>query len=187
MESKSNLLVAGIVVLALVIGYTAFLHIQKLNIDEDKAIVEADITKMNKQILKYESQDLLGAINAKETLSSFEGNLIKWSGIISKVRKTIPKNEDGEALVEILSYSGSAGRKISMNVRTLPGSADSYFDVAEVIEVFDDSPFFYDSFVPSISASKNEEGQEALTFLLTTTYVEGDGLEEFVGEPEVAR
>ena len=200
MEKKSNLFVVGLVALALVLGYTGYLHVKKVTATEDKAVAEAEVERVNKQILKYQSQDLLGSIRAKETLDAFDGNIIKWSQIINRIRRTIPTDSRGEALVEILSYSGSSGSKISLNMRTNPEAEEAYFDVADVIETFDDSAFFVDSFVPSVAGTEDEEGRQVINFLMTTTYVEDETLEDAVSgilddalempedsEPEITR
>ena len=157
-------------------SYSGYLFWKKSASEQKLKQVEISLTEYQNEMVKYEAKDVLGAINAKKTLADLENDIIKWSKIIKKIRKTLPK-EDGLTLIDILSYSGSSGNEISMNVRTFPERDEPYFDVADLIEAFDDSQFFVDGFVPSISSGIDEEGSEILTFLFGVRYVEEDTLE----------
>lgn len=176
MDKKSNLLLIGVILLVLLGVYTGYLHFRKFNDEDRSAELKSQLSQYNGKLLQYESQDLLGAIAAKETLDGFTGEITKWSEVIAKILNTIPKAEDGGPLVKILSYSGSNGETLSLNVQTRQKAEKPYFDVADLIAAFDESNYFADTFVPSISSAKNDEGDEVLNFLLSTKYVKEDPL-----------
>lgn len=176
MNKKSNLLLVGVLLIVLVGIYTGYLHFSKFNVEDRSAELKSQLGQLNTKLLQYESQDLLGAIAAKETLDGISDEITKWSEVIQKILNTVPKADDGGPLVKILSYSGSNGENISLNVQTNQKAEKPYFDVAELIAAFDASNYFADTFVPSISSAKNDDGDEVLNFLLSMKYVKEDPL-----------
>lgn len=171
MKKISSLLIFGIIVLLLVGSYTGYLLFDNTSKTKDLTELNDSLGEYKKQDLKNKNQEVLQAITAKQTVDGLKGDLIEWSGVMKEIRKTIPK-DGGEALVDILSYSGSESREITMSVKTLPASNTPYLDVAALIESFDESESFKNVFVPSISAGTNTEGREILTFLMTAQYAQ---------------
>lgn len=176
MKRTSTLLILGILVVLVCASYTGYLYWKQSSIAEELKRVEGNLAEYQNRILQFESKEVLEAINAKKTLADLEGDMIEWSKVIKKIRKTIPK-EDGMAIVEVLSYSGSASNEISMNVKTYPDRDKPYFDIADLIRAFDESTSFEDGFVPSVSSGIDEEGNEVLTFLFGAEFVEEDPFE----------
>ncbi|MFH1284569.1 MAG: hypothetical protein ABIH78_03210 [Candidatus Peregrinibacteria bacterium] len=179
MKKMSLLLIIGILSIALVGGYTGYRLWQKSAVAADSKKVDKTLASYEDQYSQYEDKNIVGLISAKEALVSLESGIIRWSEVIKKVRQTIPK-KDGVPLLEVLSYTGSSGNAISMNVKTNSESKNSYFDAADLIQAFDESPSFKDSFVPSISSGVDAGGLPVLTFALTTTYVNAGLGEEAV-------
>ena len=97
--------------------------------------------------------------------------MIQWSKVIKDVRDVVPKDDDGVATVDILSYSGSSATDLSMNVKTLPDVEDPYGVVADFIKSFSESKVFADAFVPSISSGSDDKGRDILTFLFSSKIV----------------
>jgi len=170
MKRISFLLILGIFALLLVGGYTGYIFWQKGNVEKDLGRLEAQVNDLNEAKAQYEHKNLLEAIAAKEMVDSLDMDIIKWSEIITEIRKTLPKDSRDRSIVEITSYSGSGDNQISMNVKTMPESDEPYMDVAGLIETFDDSEKFKENFVPSISSGLDEDGNEVLSFLLSTIY-----------------
>jgi Tfp pilus assembly protein PilN len=188
MKRTSTLLIIGIIAVLLVGLYTGYLFWEKSDSETELKQVAVNLIEQQNKLLQFENKEVLQAINAKKTLEELDRDIIQWSKIIKEIRKTIPK-EDGVSIVEILSYSGSSNNEISMSVKTYPQSHKPYFQVAELIETFDESTSFADNFVPSISTGTDEEGSEILTFLFGTRYVEEnplDLLENETGEESEA-
>ncbi len=176
MKRTSTMLMIGILALILFGAYSGYLYFKRASSESELKQVEASLVEYQNEMLKYQNKDVLEAINAKKTLADLNKDIIKWSKVIKKIRKTIP-SVDNVPLIEVLSYSGSSSNEISMNVKTYPERDAPYFDVADLIEAFDNSEFFVDSFVPSISAGVDEKGNKILTFVFGTKYVEETPLE----------
>jgi len=181
MRKTSPLLIVGIVAVSLVLLYTGYLFWQKSSSASDVKKLDSEISSLMEKKTQYEHNQVLGAINAKEASESFKLESVKWSDVIKKIRSTIPTSKK-EPIVDILSYSGTSGDAISMNVRTNPNSTAPYFDAADLIKAFDASDYFADAFVPSISATTDEQGREVLNFLFSIKYVDFDPLQKTVGD-----
>lgn len=161
--------------MVILIGYSGYVYWQKSASESGFQVLTKSITDYQVKILEKEKAKK--AISAKQTVDELKASLIKWSKVINKIRSTIPKDE-GVPVVQILSYSGSSGRDISMNVKTVPDREAPYVDVADLIAVFVDSKSFTDVFVPSISSGTDEKGKEVLSFLVNMKYVQLTGDEE---------
>ena len=133
--------------------------------------MERELSDLKVISLQNENQKVLEAITAKETSIDLKKSIIPWSKVIKTIRATLPKSK-GVDLVNVLSYSGTSGSDISLNVKTVAGSRAPYLDVAELIESFDDSDNFTEDFVSSISKGTDENGRDVLTFLFRTKYQE---------------
>jgi hypothetical protein len=181
MKRTSLLLIVGILVFALTSAYTGYLYWQKASSQVELEKVSKSLSEYESKVAQYQNLQILQAINAEKAISALEENIIEWSKVIKKIRKTVPTTNGDLSLVDILSYSGSSNNEISMNVKTYADSDEPYFDVADLIEAFDESSSFADSFVPSISSGVDQEGKALLTFLLSTKYVE----EEVFGGSEI--
>lgn len=174
---KISMLVSVAVLLIVLIGaYTGYRFWQKSTIGKDLAEVQNELDSYKKQALQYENKQVLQALAAKQTVNDLKSDIVKWSEVIKNVRDTVPKL-DGEDLVSVLSYSGSGGNEISMNMKTRADSKTPYLDIADLIEAFDDSGVFEDSFVASVASGTDDSGNEILTFNFSAKHVEEEPLE----------
>lgn len=171
MKKMSKMLMASIAVASLVALYAAFLFWQNAASNGALKRATSELEDQKTTMLQLQNKRVLEAINAKKTLGQLSTDIVQWSDIIQRVRKTIPDTLEGP-IVEVLSYSGTTGNAIAMNVKTTDFSGDPYSDVAELIEAFDESPYFVNSFVPSISSGLDTEGREVLTFLFNSEYLD---------------
>lgn len=181
MRNSSLILILGVMTLIFVAGYSGYLSFKKSEIRTEKKQNEAQIRNLEADILKYENQNLMSAVAAKQTVADLKGNSLLWSDVVQKIRKTVPK-KDGLYFLDVTSYTGSTNNTLSLSVKTLPGGENPYFDVADFIQAFDESKNFIDNFVPSISAGKNDRGEEVLSFSFSTTYREANSQEEGLAE-----
>ena len=170
MRKNSLLFILGILVLVAVMAYGAFVFFQVRSAEDTLAKNKTAIEQLEAQVLKLENERVLEAVSAKKTADVVETEAVIWSEIIKKIRDTVPE-DDGELIAEITSYSGARDR-LTFAVKTAAGRDEPYFDVADFIEAFNESEYFSDSFVPSISSGLNDRGEEILTFSMTTNYVE---------------
>lgn len=137
--------------------------------------MQSRLTTLEEEVAGYEERDVQEAINAKKALDELIASRIVWSKVIQDVVKTVPK-DNGKPIVEILSYSGSKSKEIVMNMKTDQEAETPYFDVADLIEAFDDEKKFIENFVPAIAAGTDQDGREILTFSLQTKHFEEDPL-----------
>jgi hypothetical protein len=186
MKKTSNLFVFGIVAIVLVVGYAGYTFWQKSSAEVDLEKMNNSISDYKNRVLQYENERVLQAVSAKQTLDDLKTTTIKWSSIIRDIRETLPKDDKNGDLVDILSYSGSTNSDISMSMKTLEKSKNSFIDVAKVIASFNNSKNFSGAFVPSIGIGKDKNGSEVLNFGMTTKYLKAD-VAELLDETDTAK
>ena len=165
MKRTSLLFFLAIIVLVFVAGFSGYKYWEKSVLDQEYMKVEADLANVNSSLLVYQDEQIINAINAKKTVDSLD--IVKWSVVIEAIMDVLPSKE----LVNIVSYSASSVENLSMNIKTIPGDDDSYLNVANFIQYFDESDNFLNNFVSSISSGKDDNGEEILTFSFTNSYM----------------
>jgi hypothetical protein len=179
MRKISSLLLFGILAVLLTAGYTGYTFWQRSSVEVELEKVNYSISEYNGKILKYESDRVLQAVAAKQTVDSLKSKNIEWSKVIKDIRDTLPKTEDNADLINVLSYAGSSNNDISLNLKTVGTSENPFLDVAKVIAAFDGSKNFTDTFVPSIGVGEDKNGNDVLSFSLTTKYLKTDVVDMF--------
>lgn len=169
MGRTSFLLSLGIIVALLLGGFTGYTYWKSSNLTEELAVSEGALNSIKANFQELETNNFEQSLNAKEKLEELEASSIVWSEVIEAVQDTIPTRR-GEPIIDILSYSGSGNSAISMSVKTNPDSREPYLDVADLIEEFDQSQNFLETFVPSIGSGNDEEGREVLSFSMATQF-----------------
>jgi|GEM_PF-2005311 hypothetical protein len=174
MNRFSFLFVLGLAVAVILGAVTGFLSYKSSTLDDDLKKLDIKASTLQSDVVSYEGANIEEALSAKEAVNHFEDGYVKWSEVIDQIISTTPKDEDTRIpLVDYISYSGSQGNKLTMNVRTDPSSDAPYFDVAKMIRSFSDSEYFRSPFVPSISPIVNDEGKLTLSFNFSVEYVPG--------------
>lgn len=173
MRKTSPIFVLGIIAVLMFVGYGGFIFLNYQGALDTMKKNENTVKELQAQVLQFENERVLEAVAAKKTADQVQTDAIYWSEIIKKIRKTIPK-DDGDIIADITSYAGNNSNGLSFSIKTIAGRDAPYFDVADLIEAFNESSDFDGSFVPGISSGLNERGEEILTFSMTTTYVEED-------------
>lgn len=175
MKRMSPLLLLGISFLIIMLAYGGYLFVKRSSVQADIESSAATKIELQNELTVYQEKHLEEAISAKKMMDYLDVNNTKWSYIIKEIRDTLPKKDNGEYLVDVLSYSGTLDNKVSMNMQTVPNENEPYLTVASVIEAFDGSKVFGDNFVASIGGGMTPFGQQILTFALTSTYVGDSG------------
>lgn len=191
------LLIIAVIAVIGVGGLAGYLWSQKGALVERNRQLDQEIESVNAQILELENQNLASALMAQEWLKEIEEEEIKWSGVITRLNSTVPFDAVSKQEKAIFtSYSGGTDGRITLTTQTRPVSYNPFLDVAELIEVFNESTAFTEAYVPAISKTEDEDGRELATFVLNLKYLKPDlsgvgetgvgGLdEEAVGEEEV--
>ncbi|MBL4694294.1 hypothetical protein JKY72_02895 [Candidatus Gracilibacteria bacterium] len=173
MHKKSITLMLGIFLLTGVFLHAGYNFWQNAISDDKLATVQEELKEVEGKLLTLQNKKVEAAVAAKRTLDDFGDIRVRWSKVLDTILETVPDNK-----VDILSYSGTGGDELSMSVKTTSGSVEPYFDIADLIQAFDESDDFENNFVSSIAKGISEEGAEVLTFNFSTRYIGKDVLAE---------
>ncbi len=175
-ETQKNspvLFILSIVLLVGLIASAVYLSFAKSAIQEQQNQLDTEIASLNTQIVDLQSQNIEGQQYAQQWLADLQKTEIHWSEVIKSLQDILPVDPlTQKPRVEFLTYSGSAGGKLALNAQTIPGSADPFADVSTLINTFNNSAYFKDAYIPSISHGVNESGQDLLSFVFNLTYGE---------------
>jgi len=174
MKRTSFLLVVGVIIAVLSLGYLGYQVFQKSSLANEAQTLDKEIASLNNKILEYENNKIMEAVNAKKLIQDLNASTIIWSRIIQDIKAVIPVTKEGIPLVDVLSYSGASDNRVSLSMKTSPSSEQPYIDAADLIKAFNDSTRFIDAFVPALSSGMDSSGNEILSFMLTTKYVKSD-------------
>lgn len=169
MKRLSFLLIIGVFVLLMAGAYSGYQFWQKARVEEELKKTEKSLAELRAKAADYAEKNVVQAVAAKKLVADLKQDSIQWSTAVQRIISTLPV-DNGEPTVQILSYSGSANNEVSLNIKTVSGREEPYFDVADLIAGFDKSQYFSGPFVPAISGGIDEKGREVLTFLLNIDY-----------------
>ena len=178
-NDNSNAKIAGgggfmkAILLIALIGTAAagtFLYFDKGSVLARTNQLDQDITALKTQVANFKDQKVEVSRNAQDTLGKIKENEIRWSEVIGEVNKLLPADSGGKRAVNVISYSGSEMGRIALNMVTEPAGVPSFDAVSGLISSFNNSVFFRDAYVPSISKGQTETGESTLSFVLNLTY-----------------
>lgn len=173
MKKVPYALVFGVVALVIFAAYTGYVLYAKSSATNQLETLKSSVADYQNQLTQLQNEHIEQAVSAKKLMDELSMNSIMWSEVIKEIQKTIPQIDSKTQMIDILSYSGSSDNRVSMNMKTVPKSTSPYFDVAQLIQSFDENANFSDNFVPSISSGLDQNGSAVLTFMLSTKYVGG--------------
>lgn len=169
------LFILSVVALLIVAGLTFYLWTQKNSIVEQNKQLDSEIVSVKAEITELENLKLSASLQAQLWLKEIESQEIKWSNVITRLNSTVPYDgKTSSEKAEFTSYSGSADGTITLTTLTKPVNHNPFLDVAELIEVFNESTVFKDAYVPAISKTENEEGDELASFVINMKYIKPD-------------
>lgn len=194
-KSKSLLMVLAGLSVAIVVVLALYLGLQKSTLVEEQNRLRGEIASLQEEISSLEGQKIEAAQLAQQWLNLLEEEEIRWSLVLSQVQSLIPFDAStNRDKIQFMSYSGSDNGRITMNAQTRELRTEPFPDVAELIEVFNDSSFFSDARVPSITRAETNEGGKVASFVFYATYhdlgLEGlnvDSAPESSDQPGVSR
>lgn len=172
MQEKSFLFGISALSLVVVLGLSAYSFYQKTSLSGQIEKKKFEYEELTRQYSESGFADTLSLVSAKNIVDKLNDSSLKWSSVIKEINATVPKDSKGNARLDIVAYSGAGGSSLTLNVSTIPGSLNPFFDVADFIKAFDASTKFKENFVPSISSGINAEGKEILSFSFSTNYVD---------------
>jgi hypothetical protein len=158
-----------IVLIGLVIAGT-FFSFDKGSIMNRTVELEKETANLKVQIDNIKGQKVEVSKNASEALEKIKVAEIRWSEVIAEVNKLLPRDASGNRKVEVISYSGSDQGRVALNVVTQPAGIPPFDLVSGLIATFNNSVFFKDVYVPSISKGQTESGESTLSFVLNLAY-----------------
>ncbi len=183
-KGRSLATVLGVLAVLIVGGLAFYLNLQKSTLAQDQQRLQGEITSLNQDIAALEGDRVEAAQQARQWLATLENEEIRWSSVLSQIQSLVPfdaaTNRDK---IQFLSYSGGSGGEITMNAQTRELRVEPFNDVAELIEVFNDSSFFVNARVPSITRGETNEGGKVASFVFTARY-QDTGVSNIGSEPE---
>lgn len=170
-KSKSLLMILAGLAVVIVVVLALYLGLQKATLNEEKSRLEGEIAALNDEIASLEGQKVEAAQLAQQWLDLLEEEEVRWSVVLSQVQSLIPFDATtNRNKIEFLSYSGTEDGRITMNAKTRALRVEPFPDVAELIEVFNDSTFFSSATVPSITRAEMNDGSKVASFVFYATY-----------------
>jgi Tfp pilus assembly protein PilN len=172
-KNRPVLFVVSLLLLAGLVALSVYLSFARTAIEEQQKQLDQEIASLSNEIAVLKAQNVEGAQFAKEWLEQLEKSEIRWSKVIKTVQDLLPVDPLTQApRIQFLSYSGTGGGKLTLSAQTPPGSIDPFGDVSTLLNVFNNSAFFRDAYVPSVSHGLSQSGQDLLTFVFNVTYEE---------------
>lgn len=147
--------VAGLV-LAAVLGWVGWAHVQKASLKKDLIDVERRTTEAEAQLAAMTSSQLDAVIVAKTVSDQVRSGAIQWSDVIVRLLKVTPLD------VFYHSYSASVEGKMTVNATT-----DTYESAAQLISILTQDSSFSEVFVPSLTEGEADTGASRVSFGVT--------------------
>lgn len=170
---SSGLLVLSIISLLLVAAAGVYLTLQKSALLEEQKVLDADIVSLNTEIDALEELKVQSAQLAQQFLASVEKDEVQWSRVITRIQSLLPVDSaTQQSKFVVISYNGSAGGKLTLNMETVPTALEPFPTLAELLATFNGSSFFTNAYVPNISRGETDDGKKLLTFTLNLVYDE---------------
>lgn len=171
-RSGTMMFLLAVLVLMAAAGLSVFLNMQKAAITEEQDRIRVEVSGLNNEIMALQAQNVEGARVAQDWIAKIKADEIRWSSVIEAIWGLLPTDDTtGEPLVKILSYSGSTGGKLNLNVETTGERFDTFANVARLIAAFNTTTRFSGAFVPSIARGEDDQGNVLLSFTLGVTYL----------------
>ncbi len=172
-KNRPMLFILSVLLLVGLVASALYLSFSKTAIAEQQKQLDDQIVQLNVQISQLKALNLEGQQFAKQWLDQLERTEIRWSKVIKTVQDLLPVDSLTQTpRVQFLSYSGSPGGKLTMTSQTLPGSADPFGDVSMLLNVYNNSSYFKDAYIPSVNHGISQSGQDLLTFVFNVSYEE---------------
>jgi len=172
-KSPVFLILAVFVLLAAVAG-AFYLGLQKSAIEEQKKSITSEMESLQTEIDSLQGQRLEAAQLAQQWLDKVQSEEVLWSRVITRIEALIPVDPATEKQkIDVLSYSGSSGGKISLNAKTVEAQQEPYEYVAELLSVFNSNSDFSNAIIPSVTKGETDQGTKLLSFVMSFSFNQG--------------
>lgn len=170
-KGRSLATILGVLAMVIVVLLALYLNLQKSTIAQDQQRLQGELAGLNEDIAALQGERVEAAQLARQWLAQVEAEEIRWSSVLSQIQSLIPYDASTNSQkVEFLSYSGGEGGRVNMNAQTRQLRVEPFNDVAELIEVFNDSSFFQEAKVPSITRAETNDGSRVASFVFSALY-----------------
>jgi hypothetical protein len=164
-------LILAVISLVAVVAFAFYLHLQKTAIEEQKKIIEAEMVSIQAETDALKEQRLEATQIAQQWLDEVEAEEILWSRVITRIDSLLPVDTvTEEPRINVVSYSGGSGGKISLNATTGAAQTEPYEHVAELLAAFNSSTDFMDAVIPAVTKGETEDGQKFLSFSMSFAF-----------------
>jgi len=185
-EKRNGTTIVLFVLFIVIIGLGILFTIQKGVVTSAQADLDSQIANLKTEIGVMKNDKIQASQTAVDTLKKIEKDELKWSNIISAVQELLPYDSIAKKTkINFLSYSGNSEGKLTLSAATNESALPPYSDVSQLIQVFNNSNFFKDAYVPSISKGTTATGNTTLSFVFNVTYQEPDLNETDSSLPDV--
>lgn len=180
----SFMLMFSVIIFIAVVVASVYFNLQKASLEGQKERLEEDIAGIRSEISKIEEKKVKSAKNAQDFLAMVEDEEIIWSQVFTRIRSLVPYSAvTQKSKIAFLSYSGAGNGTININAETAPAEKAPYDDISELITLFNDSTYFYNAHVPTISGGSDELGDQVLSFTFNISY-EDTAMDQIITEEE---
>lgn len=162
-----------LILVIIVLGVNAIFQKNKLN--KDIASVEAVIQAQKNETVVVDNKEISLGIK-KAFLDKQRAEQIFWSNVLLRFQEIERRSET----VQVGSFSGNEQGNISFSAKTSFESNDPFLDTALLIERFKAASAFTGIFIPSISSSITEQGQETLSYNVRVDYFKGENDQDLI-------
>ena len=172
-NKRGGLFIFAAVLLVVVVLAALYLSFLRSAIGNQVQQLDDGNRDLQLQVDSFKGQKLQSAQNSKQWLSNIQKAEIQWSKVIKSVQDVLPVDPlTQRPKVKFMSYSGATGGKLTLNAQTNEGLVNPFADVSDLLHTFNNSPYFKDAYIPSITRGVTETGNVVLNFSLFLTYSE---------------
>jgi len=171
-KSPILLIVAFVVLFGVGLG-SGYYYSQVKATESDVNKADQEIAKANNTLEELNQSDVVLAQRSVTALDKIKQTEVEWSTVLEILTKIAPTDAiEKKKIINFLSYSGGLDGRLTFNVQTLTSENVKTLlgHVADIIEVFNETPDFSNAFVPSISKAQTPEGESTLAFILSVNY-----------------
>ncbi|MFC1810210.1 hypothetical protein ACFLZH_01810 [Patescibacteria group bacterium] len=188
-KSPILLIVAFTVLFGVALGFGYYFS-QVKAVDAQLESTDREMAQAENTLEELKNSDIVLAQRGINALTEIEKNEVMWSNVLNTLTKIAPTEPElKRKIIDFLSYSGGEDGRLTFNVQTAPSENVKTLlgYVAKIIQVFEETPDFSATFVPSISRSTTDKGETTLSFILSANYTPSEAAQAEEEEESVAR
>ncbi len=160
------------------IGLSIYTNIQNTKLSSEKEELTTRVAKLE----SAEGQDAAKVTDEtkKQFLASKQGERILWTNVLTDFFGVVSKGD----VVSVSSINATEEGRLNVALSSTENSVDPYQDAATLLKALVADKNFTEVFIPSVSSTVSQTGQELLKYSITTIY-EADEESELVDAQEL--